>query len=320
MKHDLLMIGSATQSMLEKLESEFTLHKVSEISDLTGYLQQHGSQITAVMTNGHDGVPDAMMANLPNLKVISCYGVGYDGIDANAVANKGIQLSHTPNVLNNDVANTALMLMLATSRQLLRDDAWVRSGKWSELGSAPLTRSIEGAKVGILGLGRIGETIAEKLQAFNCEVSYHCRTERPNLPYQYVENLLQMATAVDYLIVIIPGGAATRKLVNEEVLNALGADGTLINVARGSVIDETALIAALQKGRLGAAGLDVFEDEPNVPESLCALENVVLLPHVGSATVETRKAMGDLTVENLSSFFSNGNVKTPVPECAHLIT
>ena len=186
-------------------------------------------------------------------------------------------------------------------------------------GNAPLTTSIEGKKVGIVGLGRIGETIARKLEAgFDCDIAYHSRNEKPEASYRYYGDLKQMARDVDYLVVITPGGPATNKLVNREVMDALGPQGTLINVARGSVVDEAEMVKALQEGRLGNAGLDVFEKEPQVPEELFSMENVVLTPHVASATVETRQAMGDLTVENLLQFFENGTVISPVPECASI--
>ncbi len=317
MKPNLLIVGRATSRMMEQLDGRFTIHKLSEIADLDGFLNEKGGSIEAVATNGHDGVKPALMAALPNLKVISCFGVGYDGIDANAAAARGIVVTHTPNVLNDDVANTTIMLMLAVSRNLVHDDAWVRSGKWKAQGAAPLTRSIEGKSVGILGMGRIGQKIAEKLQAFSCDTAYHSRSAK-DVPWRYYGDLVEMARDVDYLVVITPGGAETFHLVNREVMDALGPEGTLINVARGSVVDETELVKALQDGRLGYAGLDVFEEEPSVPEALIAMENVVLTPHVGSATVETRQAMGDLTVENLIRFFEEGKVTSPVLECAQL--
>ena len=317
MQPDLLIVGRAAPRMMEQLDGRFTIHKLSEIADLDSFLKENGDSIEAVATNGHDGVKPDLMAALPNLKVISCFGVGYDGIDANAAAARGIVVTHTPNVLNDDVANTTIMLMLAVSRNLVHDDAWVRSGNWKAHGAAPLTRSIEGKPVGILGMGRIGQKIAEKLQAFNCDIAYHSRSAK-DVPWRYYGDLVEMARDVDYLVVITPGGAETFHLVNRDVMDALGPEGTLINVARGSVVDEAELVKALQDGRLGYAGLDVFEQEPSVPAALIAMENVVLTPHVGSATVETRQAMGDLTVENLIRYFEEGKVTSPVPECAHL--
>lgn len=318
-KKDMLLIGNATPRMTGTLEQEFVIHRAADMADLPGFLRDRGERIVAIATNGWDGVKPEIMDALPNLKVISCYGVGYDAIDAVKAARRGIIVTHTPGVLNNDVANTAIMLMLAVSRRLIRDDHWVRSGKWKSQGNAPLTTSIEDKPVGIVGLGRIGEAIARKLQVFTDDIAYHSRNEKPGVPYRYYADLRQLAADVDYLVLITPGGAATRHLVNREIIDALGPQGTLINVARGSVVDEAELVKALAEGRLGAAGLDVFEREPEVPEALFAMENVVLTPHVASATVETRQAMGDLTVENLVRFVREGRVTTPVPECAHLV-
>jgi len=317
-KRELLAIGGMTPRMMEAFARNFVVYEMAAIGDPESFLREKGEGIEAIATYGAEKVPASLIDALPNLKMISCYGVGYDGIDTAKAVERGVVVTHTPNVLNDDVANTAILLMLAVSRQLVRDDRWVRSGNWKAKGAAPLTRSIEGKPVGIVGLGRIGETIAEKLQAFSCKVSYHSRNRR-DVPYAYYSDLRQMAEEVDYLVVITPGGAATRHLVNREVMDALGPEGTLINVARGTVIDEAEMVAALREGRLGYAGLDVFEAEPHVPEELFTMDNVVLLPHVGSATAETRQAMGDLTVENIERFFAEGTVTTPVPEAAHLV-
>lgn len=317
MKPGLLLIGGATERMVARFEADFTLHRLSDIPDLAAFLAEQGESITAVATNGHAGVKPEIMDGLPNLKVVSCYGVGYDGVDTDACVARGIKVSHTPNVLNDDVANTAILLMLAVSRELVFNDRYVREGRWPKEGNTPLTRSIEGKTVGILGLGRIGERIAEKLAAFDAKIIYHTRTKK-DVAYSYYDTLTDMARDSDVMVVITPGGAATNKLVNREVMEALGPQGTLINVARGTVVDEAEMVSALQDGRLGWAGLDVFEDEPNVPEALFALDNVTLLPHVASATHETRQAMGDLVCDNLSQFLKDGTLVSPVPECAHL--
>lgn len=317
-KPHILVIGNTTPRMREQLAARFTVHPMPADDALDAFLAEHGTAVAGISTNGHDGTTPDLMAALPNLKVISCYGVGYDGIDAAAAAERGIVVTHTPNVLNADVANTAIMLMLAVSRCLLRDDRYVRSGQWQSKGATPLTHSIEGKPVGIVGLGRIGGTIARKLQAFDCEVVYHGRGEKPGVPYRYYADLVRMARDVDYLVVITQGGPETRHLIDRQVIEALGPDGTLINIARGTVVDETEMVAALQDGRLGYAGLDVFEHEPEVPEALLTMDNVVLTPHIASATEETRRAMGDLTVENLVRYFDEGKVTAPVPECAHL--
>ncbi len=316
MQH-LLLIGAATEQMQQRLSEYFKLHKLSEISDLSGFLTEYGARISAIATNGHSGVKPQIMAACPNLKVISCHGVGYDGIDTAACAARGILVSHTPNVLNAEVANTALMLMLAGYRNLLGNDSYVRAGRWLSDGAAPLSHSPDNRTVGIVGMGRIGQEIAERLQVLNARIIYHSRSPR-DVPYPYFDNLADMARAADVLICITPGGPATRKLINREVLDALGPEGMLINVSRGTVVDETELVSALQEKRLGYAGLDVFEAEPRVPQALFDMPNVILLPHVGSATHETRAAMAALTVDNLIQFLQDGSVLTPVPECANL--
>jgi lactate dehydrogenase-like 2-hydroxyacid dehydrogenase len=247
MKPNLLLIGGATPRMMDQLSDHFVIHEFAEIDDLEAFANEKGSAIEAIATNGHDGVKPEIMTALTNLKVISCFGVGYDAIDARSAAERGIMVTHTPTVLNNDVANTAIMLMLAVSRCLVRDDDWVRSGKWKSRGDAPLTRSIEKKPVGILGMGRIGRRIAEKLQAFDCDVSYHSRRKKSDVPYRYYADLTEMTHDVDYLVVVTPGGADTLHLVNRQVIDALGPEGTLINVARGSVVDEPELVRALGK-------------------------------------------------------------------------
>lgn len=304
--------------MLERYKAAFDVHELSAIADPVHFLKTEGPAITAVSTTGFDGLDNAVMAALPNLEIISCFGVGYDGIDAAEAARRGIMVTHTPDVLNADVANTAIMLMLAVSRRLLLDDAYVRAGRWPKEGQAPLRKSIEGARVGMLGLGRIGMAIAAKLAAFNCRIAYHARNPRPGVTFAYYPDPVSLARDSDYLIVITPGGDGTRKLVGKAVIEALGPDGTLISLARGSVVDEAEMVSALADGRLGAAGLDVYENEPHVPEALFAMENVVLLPHVGSATEETRHSMAMLTITNIERFFAEGRAETPVPECAGL--
>jgi lactate dehydrogenase-like 2-hydroxyacid dehydrogenase len=305
---ELLQIGGITDTMRERLEAEFTVRQTNRYDADT---------ITHVVTNGHDGVKPELMASLTNLQVISGYGVGYDAVDADEAARRGIIVTHTPNVLNQEVATTALLLMLSCYREVLRDDAYVRSGDWEAKGGAPLTRSVDGQTVGILGLGRIGQAIADKLVPWDSKIVYHSRNKK-DVDYTYYDNLTEMAYDCDVLICITPGGPATDKIVNAEVIEALGPQGTLINVSRGSVVDEAALIDALKTGKLGWAGLDVFEGEPHVPQALRELPNTVLLPHVGSATVETRAAMGALTVDNLLQHLRDGTVISAVPECAHL--
>ncbi|SLN54000.1 Glyoxylate/hydroxypyruvate reductase B [Pseudoruegeria aquimaris] len=313
----LLQIGSVTERMRARLEAEFEIHKLFEQEDRAAFLAQVGPSVTAIVTDGHWGVPEDVMAACPELKVVSSYGVGYDAIDAEGAAQRGILVSHTPDVLNDEVADTAILLWLGVSRRVVPADRWARSGDWEARGAFPLTRSVQGRTMGILGLGRIGQTIAERAQAFGAKILYHSRAPKP-VDFTYCADLVEMARQSDVLVCITPGGAATRHLVNAQVLEALGPEGILVNVSRGSVVDEAALVAALESGALGGAGLDVFEAEPKIPDALKAMDNVLLTPHVGSATVETRQAMGDLTCDNLSRFLKDGTVLTPVPECKAL--
>ena len=314
-KSALLQIGKVSDRMAEQLAASFDVHRLMDEKDPECFLDDNGDRFVAVATMS--GLPPEVMERLPNLKVVSSFGVGYDTIDAEACAAQGIIVSHTPDVLNDEVADTALMLWLAVSRELVPSERWARSGVWEEKGAYPLSRSVRNRTVGIVGLGRIGQTIAEQAAMFNATVVYHSRSAK-DVPYRYFADLTEMARASDVLIVITPGGPETKHLVNAEVIEALGREGILINVARGSVVDEAAVADALANGRLGGAGLDVFEQEPTIHEALKSLDNVVLLPHVGSATVETRQAMGDLVCDNLDQWVKDGTVKTPVPECKHL--
>ena len=313
----LLTSNTNTDRMLAQMRESWTVEFFEDIDDMDDFVAKRGAEVRAMTPKIHTRIDGTFMDMFPNLGMISNYGVGYDSIDADAAAARAIVVSHTPDVLNDEVANSAIMLMLAVHRDIVTQDAYVRAGKWVSEGTAPLTRGIAGQKVGIVGMGRIGQATAEKLGVFGVDISYHTRTPK-DIPWEYVGDLVELAAAVDTLIVIVPGGPATDKIINEDVLNALGPRGVLVNVARGTVVDEAALVSALQDGRLGGAGLDVFENEPHVPEELFGMENVVLLPHVGSATVETRQAMGDLVCDNLDQWLKTGKAVRPVPECQHL--
>lgn len=312
----LLQLGTETGLFRDRLANSFDVTFATTKEELTSVLA-NGAGIEAIAMMGHWDMNAATFDKLPDLKIISNFGVGYDPIDADEAARRGILVSHTPNVLNEEVADTAIMLWLAVSREMIPADRWARSGDWEAKGPYPLTRSVRGRTVGIVGMGRIGRSIAALAGIFEATVLYNSRSEKP-VPYMYRADLVQMAKECDVLIVITPGGAGTKHLINAEVINALGPDGILINVARGSVVDEAALVAALEEGRLGAAGLDVFEDEPRIPDALKAMDNVVLQPHVGSASVETRQAMADLVCDNLDHWREFGRVLTPVPECKSL--
>ena len=316
MATEVLVVGNFFPSVVKELQGKFKLLHALTRDELASWDDESLRNVAGVATHGW--APVELIDRLPNLQLISSFGVGYDGVAAEYAASKNIIVTHTPNVLNDDVANTAIMLLLAAMRRLVEQDGYLRAGRWVKEGNAPLTRSISGKTVGIVGLGRIGEAIAHKLSVFNCSVVYHSRSEKPDVSYKYYGDLVVMAGDCDVLIAITPGGPATNKLINRTVMDALGPDGTLINVARGTVVDEAELVKALESGRLGSAGLDVFEQEPKVPEALMAMSNVVLTPHVASAAQETRQAMSDLVVENLVSHFKSGTPVAPVPECAHL--
>ncbi|MCB1427816.1 MAG: 2-hydroxyacid dehydrogenase [Nitratireductor sp.] len=317
-KPEILLVGTMGAQLKTDLDAHFEVHMLEQQPDPQAFLANAANNIRAIATGGADKLPNQVMDALPHLGIISCYGVGYDGIDAKRAASRGVLVSHTPDVLNDEVANTTIALLLATTRRVVAFDRYVREGRWKSEGPAPLTHGIAGKKVGIVGMGRIGQAIAEKLGVFRCEIAYHTRNPRPELAMRHFPVLLSLAEWADVMIVITPGGAATHHLVDRPVLDALGSQGTLINVARGTVIDEEALVSALREGRLGAAGLDVFENEPEVPQALFAMDNVVLLPHVGSATVETRAAMRKLVADNLVNWYASGKALTPVPKCRHL--
>lgn len=312
-KPEILLVRPIMPLIEEGLTKHFTLHKLAEVGDEAGFFREVGPRIRGVAAGGAGKADRALIEKLPALEIIANFGVGYDGIDVKAAAERGIIVTNTPDVLTGEVADLALGLLLATVRQIPQVDRYLRAGKWLEK-PYPLTTTLRERKIGILGLGRIGKAIARRCEAFDLEIAYHGRRRQDDVPYRYYDNLVDMARDVDVLMVVAPGGDATYHIVNEEVLNALGPNGILINVGRGTVVDEKALIAALRDGRILSAGLDVFENEPHVPAELIAMDHVVLLPHVGSASVYTRNAMGQLVVDNLVSWFEGKGPKTPVPE------
>lgn len=314
----LFTITSPTDEMRRQLEPTFTLCHVNDMADPGTWLAENGAGIRYVLTDGHYGLKREYLDALPDLQLISSNGVGYDAIDTDAAVARKVLVTHTPNVLNAEVATTALMLLISCYRDFVPAAQRAREGRWESEGGAPLSRSADNRTIGILGLGRIGMTIAQKLAPFNPRILYTARSKK-DVPFEYFSDLTEMAQAADALICVAPGGAATHHLVNQQVIEALGPNGVLVNVGRGSVVDELALIAALEQGKLGAAGLDVFENEPHIPEALRALPNTVLIPHIGSATIETRAAMAQLAVENLMQHRASGTVKTPVPECNALL-
>ncbi|MDH3715235.1 MAG: 2-hydroxyacid dehydrogenase [Gammaproteobacteria bacterium] len=308
---EVLVVTRLMDSVMQALEKSYTLHHLYKADDKEALLRETASGIRGIATDGHAGASAALMDALPNLEIVACYGVGVDSIDLHHAAAHDILVTNTPDVLNDEVANLAIGLLLAISRGIVAGDRYVREGRWLD-GNMALTHGIRGKTVGILGLGRIGKEITRKLSVFGCEIVYHGRREQSAQPYRYYPDLRTMAGDCDHLIAICPATDETRNIVNREVLDALGPAGTLVNVARGSVVDEPALIAALSEGRLGAAALDVFANEPHVPAALLDMHNVILQPHVASATTETRQAMGDLVVENLALHFAGEPVATPV--------
>jgi len=276
------------------------------------FLAGPGAAVRAAVTSGRTGMDANLMTALPNLGAVVNFGVGYDTIDVEAAAARGILVSNTPDVLTDCVADTAVGLMIDTLRQFSASDRYVRAGRWGTDGHYPLARQVSNTRVGIFGMGRIGRAIATRLTAFGCTISYHNRSRVAGSPYTYVSSPVELARGVDVFIVAAAGGDDTRGAVSREVLDALGPQGYLINIARGSIVDERALVDALVDGRLAGAGLDVFTDEPHVPEALYGLDTVVLLPHVGSATMQTRAAMEALTLRNLDAYLSTGALVTPV--------
>ncbi|MDX7951590.1 2-hydroxyacid dehydrogenase [Lichenihabitans sp. Uapishka_5] len=271
------------------------------------------SDVRGIAGGGHLVVDGAFMARFPKLEIVANFGVGYNNVDTEWARQHGIIVTNTPDVLNEEVADTALGLIIATARQLPAAERHLRAGRWNE-GAFPLTATLRGRTVGILGLGRIGKAIATRAEAFGMAVVYHGRRPQPGVPYGYFPTVKALAAASDILVVIAPGGPETRHLVDADVLQALGPQGILINVARGTLVDEAALIDALAKGHILSAGLDVFEHEPAVPQALLDMDHVVLLPHVGSASTHTRNAMGQLVVDNILSWAAGRGPLTPVAE------
>nr|WP_090276699.1 2-hydroxyacid dehydrogenase [Mycolicibacterium komanii]CRL70160.1 D-isomer specific 2-hydroxyacid dehydrogenase [Mycolicibacterium komanii] len=312
---NILQVGPMMPALAQSLRDDYgAVVLPSDPGEREAFLNEHGDEITAVVTSVIGGADAELIAALPKLAVIVNFGVGYDSVDVDAAVRRGIVVSNTPDVLTDAVADTAVGLMIDTLRQFSAADRFVRAGRWPQ-GIYPLTREVSNSRVGILGLGRIGSAIAKRVSAFGCEISYHSRHRVADSPYRYASSPEELARDVDVLIVATAGGGDTANLVDRAVLDALGPDGYLINIARGSVVDEPAMVEALATGRLAGAGLDVYADEPHVPERLLGLDNVVLLPHVGSATVQTRAAMAALTLRNLDSFLKTGRLVTPVPEC-----
>lgn len=305
---DVLITHQLYKSCMQALEARFDTHRLFEAKDRDAYLSEVGPKIRAIAGSGVDA---AMMEAMPNLELIANFGVGYDSIDTEAAKARGIRVTNTPDVLNDAVAELAIGLMIALARQIPQTDRFVREGKWEKQGY-PLTWELNGKTVGILGLGRIGKEIAARCQAMKMRVVYHGRTKQDNQPFIYYDDLAEMARDADWLMVIAPGGAGTKGIVSRKVLEALGPEGAVVNLARGTLIDEAAMLELLKSKRLGGAALDVFENEPKMDPAFHGLDNVVLSPHQGSATDQTRHQMGMLVVRNIEAHFSGKLLLTPV--------
>lgn len=309
-KPEVLVVAKLWPPMMAYLQSVYVVHdRLHETSPAE--FAKVAPRIRAISGGGESRVPRSLLDQLPALEMISVFGVGYDGYDLAAIKERGIALTNTPDVLTDDVADMGMVLMLSISRRIPQADRFVRDGLWPQ-GPMPLARKVSGARLGIVGLGRIGQAIARRAEGFGMSISYTTRTPRTDVPYAYFPSPAALAAQVDFLMVITPGGAATKGLINAEVLAALGSKGYLINVARGSVVDQDALIRALDEGVIAGAALDVYADEPNVPQSLRERDNVVLTPHAASATWQTRQAMADLAFANLQAHFAGQPLLTRV--------
>jgi len=312
MQPDIIVTAPLPPFLYDPLKADYRCHDYHQAADRPGLLAANGAKIRGLVQGGGTMTPTTLLDSLPALEIISVFGVGYDGVPVAYCRHRGIKVTNTPDVLTDDVADVALALILMTGRGFVRANRFVQAGEWQKR-NPELTTKLGGRKVGILGLGRIGKAIAERVATMGMKVAYTGRKPQ-NVAYEYVRELEALAAAVDFLVVSCPGGEATRNIVNAGVLAALGRKGTLINIARGSIVDEPTLVAALQAGTIKGAGLDVFADEPRIPAQLMSMDNVVLLPHVGSATRETRQAMGDLCKANLDAWFKEKKTLTLIPE------
>jgi lactate dehydrogenase-like 2-hydroxyacid dehydrogenase len=315
-KPDVLLIGQKKPVMVKGLEGKVTLHYLVDAQDKEAFLKSIADKVRAIaIAYTSNKIDAAFMQRFPKLEQISSFGVGYDHVDAKWAGEHGIVVTNTPEVLNEEVADTALGLLLCTVREFPQAERYLRAGKWAAQGHYPLTKAtLRNRTVGMVGMGRIGKAIARRLEAFGVPVVYHSRNPQAGVKYKYYPKLLDMARDVDTLLVIVPGGPSTAKMINAEVLKALGPNGILVNMARGSVVDEPALIEALKNRTIYSAGLDVFANEPHVPKELMDMEHVCLFPHLGSSTEVTRAAMDQLVVDNILAWAAGKPPLTPVPE------
>ncbi|WP_341728619.1 2-hydroxyacid dehydrogenase [Brooklawnia sp.] len=312
-KPELLQIGPYPEWDQEALDESYVVHKYFEADDKAALLAEVGPSIRAIATRGELGADAELIAALPNLEIIAINGVGFDAVDLDAARARGIRVTNTPGVLTDDVADLGVALALAVSRGVVGGEAWARSGKWASEGLYPLQHKVTGKKAGVLGLGRIGFEVAKRLAAFNMDIAYSDIAAKDYAPdWEFIADPVALAERSDFYLVTLAASAQTRHIVNKEVIEAVGPDGILINVSRASNVDEDALLDALESGKLGAAGLDVFDGEPNINPRFVALENVVLQPHQASGTVETRMAMGQLMRDNLTAHFAGEELPSAV--------
>ena len=313
-KHEVMLIGPLKPVVTKGLEAGCEVHKLAEARDQDAFITAHSNVRAIACSDTACKIPGSLMARFPALEIVASFGVGYDHMDVKWAAAHNVVLTNTPNVLTEEVADTALGLLLVTVREFYPAEKWLRDGRWARDGEYPLTASLRDRTVGIAGFGRIGKAIARRIEAFGLPVSYFARAPQPGVNNRYYGDLIAMARDVDTLIAAIPGGPATDRLIDAAVFDALGPHGIFINMARGSVVDEPALIAALRTKRILRAGLDVFLNEPAIDPAFLTLDNVTLFPHLGSASVATRNKMGALVVDNLAAFAAGRPPKTPVPE------
>ena len=311
-KPEVLEVVDVHQGTTAELEEAYTVHKLWLEGDVDAFLARVGGGVRGIATNGIAGTKGVPLAALPKLEIVGVFGVGVDAVDLETARSKGVHVTNTPDVLTEGVAELGMALLLDVARRVTRNDRYVRQGRWPKEGDPPLASSLTGRRLGILGLGRIGRRVAEMASVFGMQIAYCGRSRQSGVDYAYYDDPAKLAAAVDCLVVSCVGGPSTAGLVSREVIEALGPKGWLISIARGSVVDEDALVEALAAGRLGAAGLDVFAKEPQVPQALLGLDNVVLQPHQGSASEETRGAMGRLMLDNLAAHFAGRPLLTPV--------
>jgi lactate dehydrogenase-like 2-hydroxyacid dehydrogenase len=309
---EILKVSKLLPFLTEDLYARYTVHELDDLKDPSAL-----SRVQAIVGGGESRMNGELFDRCPNAKVVSCFGVGYDGVDTAAAVQRGIVVGHTPDVLNDEVADLGLGLMLSIARQIPQADQYVRSGRWAQA-PFPLQRKMTGARLGIVGMGRIGKAIAQRAAAFQMQIAYTARSRKADLPYEFVASVKDLAARSDFLLAITPGGEATKGMINAEVLQALGPRGFFINIARGTVADQPALIEALKNNTIAGAALDVFYDEPRIDPAFFTMPNVVLTPHMASGTFETRRAMADRLLDNLAAGLQQQRMPSAVPECQAL--